>query len=229
MEEKRTRLVLVDDQLLYREGLRGLIEHWPEFEVVGEASDGREAVALCARVRPDLVLMDLQMPVMNGIEAASAVHEALPDTIIVMLTVASADDLVLDALQAGIRGYLLKDAPARQLRNRLHGILQGEMALSGAVTEAVVSELSRLREVEETAKLRGVDESLPADSASSLTQRERDILRLVALGKSNEEIGAELYLSLGTVKKQLGVIMQRLYLENRVQLAVYAVKHGLAK
>lgn len=228
MEGKRTRLVLVDDQLLYREGLRGLVEHWPEFEVVGEASNGKEAVSLCMRCKPDLVLMDLQMPVMNGIEAASAIHEALPAVVIVMLTVASADELVLDALKTGIRGYLLKDAPARQLRNRLHGILQGEVVLSGAVTEAVVDELARLREVEEAVKEQGV-ESLPADPSSSLTQRERDILRLVALGKSNEEIGAELYLSLGTVKKQLGVIMQRLYLENRVQLAVYAVKHGLAK
>lgn len=228
MEGKRTRLVLVDDQLLYREGLRGLVEHWPEFEVVGEASNGKEAVSLCMRCKPDLVLMDLQMPVMNGIEAASAIYEALPAVVIVMLTVASADELVLDALKTGIRGYLLKDAPARQLRNRLHGILQGEVVLSGAVTEAVVDELARLREVEEAVKEQGV-ESLPADPSSSLTQRERDILRLVALGKSNEEIGAELYLSLGTVKKQLGVIMQRLYLENRVQLAVYAVKHGLAK
>ena len=244
MEGKRTRLVLVDDQLLYREGLRGLIEHWPEFEVVGEASNGSEAVCLCSRCAPDLVLMDLQMPVMDGIAAAEAIHERLPDTIIVMLTVATSDELVFDALRTGIRGYLLKDTPARQLRHRLHGILQGDMALSDAVTATVVGELTRLRAAQPRTGV-GAGGAAAAGAAGvggvagtqataagqgpavQLTQRERDILRLVAQGKSNEEISAELYLSLGTVKKQLGMIMQRLYVENRVQLAVYAVQHNL--
>ena len=226
MPEKATRLVLVDDQLLYREGLRGLIDHWPEFEVVAEASNGREAIELCARCAPDLVLMDLQMPVMNGIEAASTIHEMLPNAAIVMLTVATSDELVFDALRTGIRGYLLKDTPARQLRNRLHGIMQGEVALSGAIAATVVDELSRLSSNPAVSSNSTAESD--AKALASLSQRERDILRLVANGKSNEEISAELYLSLGTVKKQLAIIMQRLYLENRVQLAVYAVKHGLA-
>lgn len=223
---KTTRIVLVDDQLLYREGLHGLIDHWSEFDVVGEASNGEEAVALCRKLRPDLVLMDLQMPVMNGIEAATLIHEELPDIVIVMLTVATGEDLVFDALSTGVRGYLLKDTPARHLRHRLHDILDGEMSLSGAITSMAVEELARLRE---DASLRD-DLFARPDSAvlASLSQREIDVLRLVAQGKSNEEISAELYLSLGTVKKQLGVIMQRLYVENRVQLAVWAVKHGLA-
>lgn len=228
-EDRAIRIVLVDDQLLYREGLRGLFEHWPEFEVVGEASNGKEAVEECRRLAPDLILMDLQMPVMNGIEAATAIHALLPDTAIVMLTVATSEDLVFSALDTGVRGYLLKDTPARQLRSRLHGILQGEMALSGAVTASVVGELARLRERDGSSdKLVEDDGERDASLMAQLTQREIDILRCVAQGKSNEEISAELYLSLGTVKKQLGVIMQRLYVENRVQLAVYAVKHGLA-
>ncbi len=228
--DKTIRIVLVDDQLLYREGLRGLFEHWPEFEVVGEASNGHEAVEACKRLNPDLVLMDLQMPVMDGIEAAKAIHALLPDVVVVMLTVATGDELVLSALDTGVRGYLLKDTPARQLRSRLHGILQGEMALSGAVTASVVGELTRLRECGgalPSPAERDESERGPVPIAP-LTQREMEILRCVAQGKSNEEISAELYLSLGTVKKQLGVIMQRLYVENRVQLAVYAVKHGLA-
>lgn len=228
-EEASIRTVLVDDQLLYREGLRGLFEHWPEFEVVGEASNGKEAVEECRRLAPDLILMDLQMPVMNGIEAAAAIHALLPDAAIVMLTVATSEELVFSALDTGVRGYLLKDTPARQLRSRLHGILQGEMALSGAVTASVVGELARLRERDEAAVglvEDGVEGAV--GPMAQLTQREIDILRCVAQGKSNEEISVELYLSLGTVKKQLGVIMQRLYVENRVQLAVYAVKHGLA-
>lgn len=228
--DKTIRIVLVDDQLLYREGLRGLFEHWPEFEVVGEASNGHEAVEACKRLNPDLVLMDLQMPVMDGIEAAKAIHGLLPEAVIVMLTVATSEELVFSALDTGVRGYLLKDTPARQLRSRLHGILQGEMALSGAVTASVVGELTRLRECGgalPSPAERDESERGPVPIAQ-LTQREMEILRCVAQGKSNEEISAELYLSLGTVKKQLGVIMQRLYAENRVQLAVYAVRHGLA-
>lgn len=230
LEDASIRTVLVDDQLLYREGLRGLFDHWPEFEVVGEASNGKEAIEECRRLVPDLILMDLQMPVMNGIEAAKAIHGLLPDTVIVMLTVATSEELVFSALDTGVRGYLLKDTPARQLRSRLHGILQGEMALSGAVTASVVGELARLRERDAVSVEAGEGERVEGDVSpiAQLTQRELDILRCVAQGKSNEEISAELYLSLGTVKKQLGVIMQRLYVENRVQLAVYAVKHGLA-
>ena len=228
-EGRAVRVVLVDDQLLYREGLRGLFDHWPEFEVVGEASNGKEAVEECRRLAPDLILMDLQMPVMNGIEAATAIHALLPDAAIVMLTVATSEELVFSALDTGVRGYLLKDTPARQLRSRLHGILQGEMSLSGAVTASVVGELARLRE-RDGAAVESAEDGGEGDASpmAQLTQREIDILRCVAQGKSNEEISAELYLSLGTVKKQLGVIMQRLYVENRVQLAVYAVKHGLA-
>lgn len=222
-----TRIVLVDDQLLYREGLHGLIDHWSEFSVVGEASNGKEAVELCRRLHPDLVLMDLQMPVMNGTEAASLIHEEFPDIVIVMLTVATNEELVFDALSTGVRGYLLKDTPARQLRLKLHDVLSGDMSLSGVITSMAVDELSRLRE---EAGVRALSEKTnPSISAlAGLSQREIDVLRLVAQGKSNEEISAELYLSLGTVKKQLGVIMQRLYVENRVQLAVWAVKNGLA-
>ena len=221
MNDKATKVVLVDDQTLYRESLRMLMEHWDEFSVVGDASNGKEAIELCRRTSPDLVLMDVQMPVMNGIDAAAAIHRALPQTAIVMLTVATDDDLVFDALRTGIKGYMLKDTPARQLRDRLHRVLQGETTLSDAVTAAVVDELNRLRKASSAAR--------PESSPARLTEREIEILRLVAQGLSNEEIGARLYLSAGTVKKQLSALMQRLYLENRVQAAVYAVHMGLVE
>lgn len=224
--EKVHRIVLADDQTLYREGLRGLIEHWPEFEVVGDANNGREAVEVCKRKRPDIVLLDIQMPVMTGIEAARAIHEQFPDMIIVMLTVESSKDMVFDSLDAGVKGYFLKDTPARQLRSKLNGIVGGDMSLSDGITERVVTELTRLREAERKSTLAQVAEEEEADS-DNLTERDCIILRLIAEGKSNEEIGAELFLSLGTVKKQIANIMQKLYLENRVQLAVYAVKHHL--
>ena len=223
MNETATRILLVDDQVLYREAMRGLIDRWPEFAVVEEASDGDEAVALARELYPDLILMDVRMPRMSGVEAARLIHAELPEIAIVMLTVESDKDFVFDALGNGARGYLLKDTPARKLRDRLHSIIAGEMALSESVTAPVVDEFARLREAVGAAD--GHSSDVP--SSDHLTDREKDILRLVAQGKSNEEIGAELYLSVGTVKKQLSNLMLRLCLENRVQAAVYAVKAGL--
>lgn len=227
MRDTPTRILLVDDQVLYREAMCGLIERWSEFEVVAEASDGAEAVELALDMKPDLILMDVRMPNMDGIAAAKAIHDQLPGVIIVMLTVESDKDLVFDALQTGIRGYLLKDTPARKLRDRLHSIMEGEASLSESVTAAVMDEFTRLRE--ETGVASTTSELGDIPSPDHLTDREKDILRLVAQGKSNEEIARELYLSLGTVKKQLGNLMLRLCLENRVQAAVYAVKVGLDK
>ena len=225
MDEVVTRILLVDDQVLYREAMRGLIDRWPEFDVVAEASDGVEAVELTRELYPDLVLMDVRMPQMDGVEAARLIHDEFPEVAIVMLTVESDKDIVFDALGNGARGYLLKDTPARKLRDRLHSIIAGEMALSESVTAPVVDEFARLRETVGRNGQNGAD----VPSSDHLTDREKDILRLVAQGKSNEEIGAELYLSVGTVKKQLSNLMLRLCLENRVQAAVYAVKAGLDK
>ncbi|NTU89174.1 MAG: response regulator transcription factor [Actinobacteria bacterium] len=221
MNEEVARVAIVDDQVLYREGLRGLIEHWPEFSVVCEASNGKEAIELCRRTVPDLVLMDVQMPVMDGIEAAKIIHREFPQMAIVMLTVVMSDDYVFDALRTGIRGYMLKDTPARQLRNRLQGVLQGDATLSDAVTARVLDEFNRLRSASNAKP-----QEVPL-GAEHLSAREIEVLRLVAHGMSNEEIGTQLYLSVGTVKKQLAVLMQKLNLENRVQVAVYAVRSGL--
>ena len=220
--DSKTRVLLVDDQVLYREALRGLMERWSEYEVVGEAADGEQAVKMTRSLKPDLVLMDISMPNMNGVDALKVIHAEFPDTIVVMITVESEKDLVLDALQAGARGYLLKDTPARKLRDRLRIIVQGEISLSETVTVPVVDELNRMR-----AALGSSGHAADAPSADKLTEREKEILRLVAQGMSNEEISATLYLSLGTVKKQLSSLMLRLGLENRVQAAVYAVKSGL--
>ena len=228
MEESVTRVLLVDDQVLYREAMHGLIDRWSEFDVVAEAADGIETMELAAALKPDLVLMDVRMPKMDGIAAAEKIHEMLPATVIVMLTVESDEELVFDALQTGIRGYLLKDTPARKLRDRLHSVIQGEMTLSESVTAPVVAEFTRMR-AESSASGHAGAFSQDIPSPDHLSDRERDILRLVAQGKSNEEIATELYLSLGTVKKQLSSLMLRLCLENRVQVAVYAVKAGLDK
>lgn len=224
MDGKVIRTLLVDDQVLYREAMRGLIERWPEYEVVGEASDGQEAVDLALYLEPDLILMDVRMPKMDGIAASRAILARKPDIPIVLLTVESDKSLVFGALQSGVRGYLLKDTPARKLKDRLFAVMRGDAALSEAVTGAVVDEFARLRMAEGE---EAPSSPVQAVGVDQLTAREKEILRLVAKGEPNEQIGAELFLSLGTVKKQISHIMMRLGLENRVQLAVYAVKAGL--
>ena len=227
MGDTPSRILLVDDQVLYREAVRSLIERWSEFEVVAEASDGAEAVELALSLKPDLVLLDVRMPEMDGVEAARRILKRLPDIKIVMLTVESDKDYVFEALQNGARGYLLKDTPARKLHDRLRSVMQGEMALSESVTAPVVDEFARLRTVAaRNASGEGCEPRLHR-SAQHLSERDKTMLRLVAQGKTNEEIGAELYLSVGSVKKQLSAIMLNLGVDNRVQLAVYAVKAGL--
>ena len=227
MNENVSRILLVDDQVLYREALRGLIDRWEEFDVIAEASDGAEAIELAFSTDPDLILMDIRMPEMDGVSAARAILARKPDIPIVMLTVESEKSLVFDAIQAGARGYLLKDTPARKLRDRLRMVIQGEATLSETVTGAVIDEFSRMR-LDAGRQSDGMSrEYVPR--ADSLTGRDKEILSLLAQGKSNEDIAEELFLSLGTVKKRISQIMMQLGLENRVQVAVYAVRAGLDK
>lgn len=222
--ESPARVLLVDDQVLYREGLRELIRRWPEFFVVGEASNGKEAVEFCRTHSLDLVLMDVQMPVMDGVEAAGVICRENSELPVVMLTVAVDDEHLFGALYNGAQGYILKDMPSRQLRNRLQGVLRGEAVLSGAVTARVLEELAS-----GSAGSLYAAKPKEANVRDTLSERDVQILRLVAQGLSNEEIGAQLYLSAGTVKKHLSLLMQKLYLANRVQVAVFAIKAGLVE
>lgn len=227
MGDTPSRILLVDDQVLYREAVRSLIDRWSEFEVVAEASDGAEAVELACALKPDLILLDVRMPKMDGVEATRRIIGHVPDAKIVMLTVESDKDHVFEALQNGARGYLLKDTPARKLHDRLRSVVQGEMALSESVTAPVVDEFARLRASAGCAASDGGAVSRLREDAARLSERDKTMLRLIAQGKTNEEIGAELYLSVGSVKKQLSSLMLQLGVDNRVQLAVYAVKAGL--
>ena len=214
-------VLLVDDHSLFREGLRELIRHWDEFEVIGEAANGQEAVERCRQRAPDIVLMDIQMPVMDGVEATRLIRQEFPATAVVMLTASVEEEHLFEAISQGARGYVLKDIPARQLRDRLRGVLRGEAPLSGAMASKILQEFSRQR-------AGGPPGQVAPQPAEPLTEREIQILRLVAEGLSNQEIGARLFLSEQTVKKGLSSVLQKLHLNNRVQAAAYAVRKGLA-
>ncbi|MBN1535438.1 MAG: response regulator transcription factor [Anaerolineales bacterium] len=209
-------LLLVDDHTLFRDGLRELINHWEEFRVVGEASNGREAVAMYGQQQPNIVLMDVQMPVMNGVEATRCIREKYPDARVVMLSMSVEEKDLFEALKKGAQGYVLKNISAQQLRERLHEVARGEVPLSSVIAAKILNEFKRQRKCEASV------------SYASLTEHETRILQLVAEGLSNEEIGERLFLSSNTVKKQLSHVMQKLQLNNRVQAAVYAVRKGLA-
>lgn len=215
-----TKILIVDDQALYRDGLFELISHWPEFKVVGVASNGKEAIDLVERALPNIVLMDVMMPVMDGVEAVGVIAERYPDVSVVMLTVSAEKNHLFGALCNGAAGYILKDTPARQLRDRLRWAARGEAPISGVVAKKLIAELAS----RSTEELLGTEDQ---HTVHDLTDRDIEIIRLVAQGLSNEDIAAQLYLSAGTVKKQLRLLMQKLSLQNRVQIAVYAIRRGL--
>jgi len=217
MTSEKIALLLVDDHTLFRDGLRELISHWDEFQVVGEAANGQEAMALCRQRLPNIVLMDVQMPVMNGVEATRQIRTECPATSVVMLTMSVEEADLFDALKQGARGYILKNISAQQLRERLHEVVRGEVPLSGAIAAKILAEFNRPRV------------TTAGEAFEPLSERELQILRLVVDGLSNDEIGARLFLSEQTVKKQLSSVMQKLHLNNRVQAAVYAVRKGLAQ
>lgn len=216
------RLLVVDDQELYREGLIGLIGHWKDFEVIGDAASGAEAVQRARELKPDVVLMDLQMPGMNGIEATAQIHLEMPDVRIIILTVSVDEDALFACFREGATGYVLKDTSSDQLHSNLRAAVNGDVVLSGRMGERIVKRLAASQ-----AQM-GARRAHPTDAmGAELTEREIELLCLVAQGLSNDEIGAQMYVSFGTVKKSLQALMRKLQLPNRVMLAVYAVKAGL--
>jgi len=212
-------VLIVDDQVLFREGLASLLETQPDLTVVGEASDGEEAVAKARELRPDLILMDISMPRMGGLEATRLIRQETPAARIVMLTVSDADDDLFEAVKAGAIGYLLKNLRARILFDRLRGVFQGEVALSPVIAARVLDEFARNRQ-------REVE---PSAGSTELTDRERTVLQMVISGASNKEIAAALEIAESTVKRHMHNILEKLHLGNRVQAAAYAVRRGLVE
>jgi two-component system, NarL family, response regulator LiaR len=206
------RVMIVDDHAVVREGLRNFLGMLPAIELVAEAASGAEAIAIAPKAKPQVVLMDLMMPVMDGIEATRRLHEAHPDVKVIVLTSFADDDRLFPALRAGAVAYLLKDVGPKELAEAIAAAARGEVRLHPDVTRRLVNELA------------GGTPQRPEDE---LTEREREVLRCIARGRSNKEIGEDLFISEKTVKTHVGSILAKLGLADRTQAALYAVKHGL--
>jgi len=206
------RILLADDHRMFRQGLRELLERNPAFAVVGEAATGREVLAQVAALQPDIVLLDIQMPELDGVAVARQLARAHPNVKIIMLTMYRQDQHLFEAIKAGARAYLLKDADAEELIDVIGRVSRGEAALDPTVTLRVFDEFRRLSTDQE---------------AEQLTERERDILTLLAAGYDNRTIAQRLFLSEKTVGNRLSEIFQKLGVSNRTQAALVAVQRGL--
>ncbi|WP_026672829.1 response regulator [Alkalihalobacterium bogoriense] len=208
-----TTILLVEDQLLVRQGLKMMLEHYGQMKVIGDVSNGQEAIAFLQKEQVDLVLMDIRMPVMNGLDAAKEMLTLWPTIKIVMLTTFDDDDYIIDALQLGVKGYLLKDTEPEQMIQSIRTCLNGGVLLGEGIANRILPKLQKKQTVPPV--------------IASLTDRELAIVQLVAEGKNNEEISKILHLSIGTVKNHMSHILQKLDLRDRTQLAVFAIKHDL--
>ncbi len=212
----KIRILLADDHTILRAGLKMMLNAQPDMEVVGEAQDGRQAIQETQRLVPDIILMDITMPDMNGIEATRQIKKLLPDIRILILTMHEHDEYVFQALRAGASGYMLKEAADTELISALHIIQSGQFYLSPMAQSVMVGDyLQRVRVGEEK------------DSYSSLTEREREILKLVAEGYTNNQIAERLVISPKTVDTHRTHIMDKLNLHSRAELVKYAMRRGL--
>src|ERR1700691_4619723 len=213
---KKIGVLLADDHTLIRAGLRMVVEAQSHLSVVGEANNGRDAVALAEALKPDVVVMDIGMPSLNGIEAAREIHKTLPDTQIVMLSMHSDEGYVLRALKAGAKAYLLKDSAEADLAQAIRAAAAGKSFFSPAVGKVLLEDY--MRKLQRTGK---------EDSYELLTPREREILQLVAEGKSSKEVANLLDLSVYTVETHRARVMQKLNLRGIPELILYAVRKGI--
>jgi DNA-binding NarL/FixJ family response regulator len=212
-----TNVLIADDQALVRVGLRKILESEPETSVVGEASAGEEAVVQAERLAPDVVLMDIRMPLMDGIEATRRIVRARAETRVLILTTFGLDGYVYDALRAGASGFMLKDAPPEEIVAAVRIVASGDALLAPAVTRAVVEEFARQRPAPPP----------PPRAVDDLTPREREVLDLIVRGLSNPEICARLVITEATAKTHVARILQKLGLRDRVQVVIYAYESGL--
>jgi DNA-binding NarL/FixJ family response regulator len=220
------RVLLVDDQQIVRQGLATILKYTPWIEVVGQASDGEEAVALARVLQPDVVLMDLKMPRLGGIPATRQICSELPDTHVIILTTYDADDMVFEGIKAGARGYLLKDADGETLVDALRGVVQGKSLIDPSVARKVLNEFKKLAAEPPARPTKQPPEGLDLEP---LTPREEEVLHLLVEGLSNKEIGGRLHLTEGTVKNYVSTIIAKLQANDRTHAVVTALRYGLVE
>jgi NarL family two-component system response regulator LiaR len=217
------RVLLVDDHAIVRDGIRSLLKTQPDIEVVGEADNGQAAVSMAGNLEPDVVLMDLVMPGMDGIEAIRRIIDGRPESRILVLTSFSAEDKVFPAIKAGAMGYLLKDCDSEELVRAIHQVQRGESSLHPKIARMLLQEVTAPRG-------EGSAEPPPRSgrpTAEPLTERELEVLKLVAHGKSNREIADELVVAEGTVRTHVSNILSKLHLASRTQATLFALREGL--
>lgn len=216
--KKQLKIMLVDDHPLFREGLKHLLETQDDMKVVGEVDDGAGSLEAALKFKPDVVLMDVKMPGMNGIEATRRLKQAMNQVKIIVLTVSDEDHHLFEALKGGAEGYLLKSIKPEKLLDSLRGIMQGEQPFSPSIADQIIKEFSS--EMQRASKT-------PEEARVSLTPREQRILTMVSNGYTNRQIAEELFVAESTVKNHLHNILRKLHLQNRVQAAIYAMREGL--
>lgn len=214
--EKAIRVLLVDDHVVVRKGLRALLDREAAIEIVGEAENGEEAVRAAERLRPDVILMDLEMPGVGGTDATRRITESRPDARIVVLTSHASEEDVFPALKAGALGYLLKHSAPEEVLQAIRQAYRGETVLHPAVARLVLQELHRPAAAK------------PAETTDVLSERELEVLRLIARGMSNQEIADTLVVGEATVRSHVSTILRKLQLASRTQAALYALRAGLA-
>ncbi len=217
-------VLIVDDQRLVREGIASLLDIQPGIQVIGMANDGKEAIEKALALSPDVILMDVRMPVMDGIAATAEIRRQLPKCKILMLTTFDDQEYIIRSLQAGASGYLLKDMPAADLAQAVILTQSGISQLAPTVADKLVGQLDRQSQLQS-------DDPTPAEKQApaeiNLTERELEVLRLLATGATNREIAEQLFVSEGTIKNHVSSILNRLGLRDRVQAALFAHEHGL--
>jgi DNA-binding NarL/FixJ family response regulator len=211
----KQRILLVDDHEVVRLGLKSLLEHHPQFEVIGEAGTAREAIEQVAKLNPEVVVMDIRLPGQSGIDACAEITSNYPDTRVIMLTSYAEDEMLFSAIRAGASGYVLKQIGGEDLIRALEAVGRGEALLDPAVTQRVFQEVRRAVKEEE------------ASAFVTLSQQEKHVLLLVSEGKTNREIAKSLFLGEGTVRNYVSSILSKLSVSNRAEAAAYAVEHNL--
>jgi DNA-binding NarL/FixJ family response regulator len=219
VEDEVIRVLIADDQALFRRGLYVVLGTEENIEVVAEAEDGEQAIAKAEEMAPDVVLMDVRMPRVNGIEAASRIRETLPSTKILMLTVSDEEDDLYEAIKAGANGYLLKEISVEEVASAIRAVVQGQSLISPSMASKLLNEFNSL--ARQAADRR---EQLPAPV---LTARELEVLKLVARGMSNRDVADQLYISENTVKNHVRNILEKLHLHSRMEAVMYAVRKRL--